>query len=163
MIIKKILNHNLVIALDGRNDECVLSGKGIGYQKGSELQFAIEDTIIPGGQWRDINSEWKYDLAKLELFFCPGGTAIELNAQTLHDSPFSTDLTVGFRMIIGLPCGTNSEIDPIPTINGEDGLFASKNTWILHYPSAPEVVSDRMNAGLIGERMDVKGMLPFVF
>lgn len=133
------------------------------YHKGSELQLAVEDTIIPVGQWRDIDSEWKYDLSKLELFFCPGGTAIELNAQTLHDSPFSTDMTVGFRMIIGLPRGTNSEMTPIPRLNGEDGLFASKNTWMLHYSNAPEVVSGSMNVGLIGKRMDVKDMLPFVY
>lgn len=45
MIIKKILNHNLVIALDGRSDECVLSGKGIGYAKkaGDEVDpLAVE-------------------------------------------------------------------------------------------------------------------------
>lgn len=54
-------------------------------------------------------------------------------ATTLHYAPCSAD-DEGFRCVIVLPKGTNTELDFIPEKNDEGRLITAKNKWLLAHP-----------------------------
>lgn len=56
-------------------------------------------------------------------------------ATTLHYAPCSAD-DEGFRCVIVLPKGTNTELDFIPEKNDEGRLITAKNKWLLAHPEA---------------------------
>lgn len=58
---------------------------------------------------QDIEDGDIYDTAKVEAFFVPAGTGVELYATTLHYAP-CTAQEGGFRCVVVLPKGTNEEL-----------------------------------------------------
>lgn len=49
------------------------------------------------------------DTAKVKAFRVPAGVLVEVYATTLHYAPCHTDETAGFRVLVALPRGTNTE------------------------------------------------------
>ncbi|MDL2296318.1 DUF4867 family protein, partial [Lachnospiraceae bacterium OttesenSCG-928-E19] len=100
------------------------------YHRDSEVNIAATDLILLLGQQKDIEEDYTYDTAKVEAFFVPEGTAIEVYATTLHYAPCGVDGN-GFRCVIVLPRKTNTDIDFELSGNGEDKLLFARNKWLI--------------------------------
>jgi hypothetical protein len=105
------------------------------YHRSSEIDIAVSDLILLIGRQQDIEDDFSYDTAKVEAFFVPAGTAVELYATTLHYAPCTADGD-GFRCIVVLPKDTNLALDREPGTEGEDKLITAKNKWLIAHEDA---------------------------
>ena len=105
------------------------------YHRSSEVDIAQSDLILLLGRQQDIEADYTYDTAKIEAFYMPAGTAVELYATTLHYAPCSAG-EEGFRCVIVLPKDTNLELDFEPRKDGEDKLITAKNKWLIAHEDA---------------------------
>ena len=105
------------------------------YHRSSEIDIAADDLILLLGRQQDVEEGNWYDTSKIEAFLLPAGTAVELYATTLHYAPCSAS-DKGFRCVIVLPEGTNTELDFVPGKTGEDQLLTAKNKWLIAHPEA---------------------------
>lgn len=105
------------------------------YHRSSEVDIAQNDLILLLGKQQDIEADYTYDTAKIEAFYLPAGTAVELYATTLHYAPCSAG-DEGFRCVIVLPKDTNLELDFEPLKEGEDKLITAKNKWLIAHEDA---------------------------
>lgn len=105
------------------------------YHRSSEIDIAVNDLILLLGRQQDIKDGNVYDTSNMEAFLLPSGTAVELYATTLHYAPCSVG-DDGFRCVIVLPKGTNTELDFIPEREGEGRLITAKNKWLIAHPEA---------------------------
>lgn len=105
------------------------------YHRSSELDIAVTDLILLLGQQQDIEPGDVYDTARVEAFFVPAGTIVELYATTLHYAPCQAS-EAGFRCVIVLPRGTNEPLDFEPEKVGENRLMTARNKWLLAHESA---------------------------
>lgn len=122
------------------------------YHRSSEINVAATDLVLLLGCLQDLTLDFKYDTSKAEAFFVPEGTAIELYATTLHYAPCTAVGKTGFRCVIILPKGTNSEIDFSLKGADDDQLATAKNKWLIAHPDAK---IDGAHCGLIGENLSI--------
>ena len=61
------------------------------YHRSSEVNIAATDMILLLGSREDVKDDFTYDTSKVEGFFVPEGTAIEVYATTLHYAPCGVD------------------------------------------------------------------------
>lgn len=105
------------------------------YHRSSEINIAVNDLILILGCEQDIQEDGTYDTANCEAFLVPAGTMIEVYATTLHYAPCSAE-EKGFRCVVILPKGTNTELTfPIPH-DGEARMMTAKNKWLIAHPEA---------------------------
>lgn len=105
------------------------------YHRSSEINIAVNDLILILGCEQDIQEDGTYDTANCEAFLVPAGTMIEVYATTLHYAPCSAE-EKGFRCVVILPKGTNTELTfPIPH-DGEACMMTAKNKWLIAHPEA---------------------------
>lgn len=105
------------------------------YHRSSEINVAVTDLVLMLGSQQDIESDMTYDSAKIEAFFVPAGTAIEVYATTLHYAPCHVD-DAGFQCVVVLPKDTNLPLDEKHDRGEEDKLLAAKNKWLIAHPDA---------------------------
>jgi len=121
------------------------------YHRSSEVDIAITDLILILGWQPDVDlKDYSYDTSKMEMFFVPAGTTVELYATTLHYAPCSAGGK--FRCGIVLPKGTNEELKVQLEKKGENKLLFAVNKWLIaHKESGLETVSAFI--GLTGENL----------
>ena len=100
------------------------------YHRSSEINVAVTDLILSIGMEKDITSELTYDTALVEAFLVPAGTMIEVYATTLHYAPCGVE-GKGFQCVVGLPKGTNTDLEETLESAGEDRLLFAKNKWLI--------------------------------
>lgn len=105
------------------------------YHRCSEVDIAADDLILLLGRQQDIGEDFHYDTAKVEAFFVPAGTAVELYATSLHYAPCSAG-PEGFRCIIVLPKDTNLDLEAEPIREDEGKLLAARNKWLIAHEEA---------------------------
>jgi len=123
------------------------------YHRDSEINIAVTDMILILGMERDIEEDYSYDTAKAEAFLVPAGTVVEVYATTLHYAPCHVHED-GFKCVVVLPKGTNTDIQKI-TRRKEDQLLFARNKWLIAHP---ESGLDKEGAfiGLKGENLTLK-------
>ena len=121
------------------------------YHRSSEMDIAVTDLILLLGCRQDLEEGDIYDTDKVEAFFVPAGTAVELYATTLHYAPCSVNKD-GFRCVIALPKGTNEELPFEPEKTGENRLLTAVNKWLIAHEEAK---IDGAFCGLRGENVEV--------
>lgn len=119
------------------------------YHRSSEINVAVTDMILLLGAQQDVGSDYTYDTDLVEAFFVPAGTVVEMYATTLHYAP-CTAKEGGFRCVVILPLGTNTDITWNQQGNGEDKLLTAKNKWLIAHKDAG--IDGAWN-GLIGENI----------
>lgn len=107
---------------------------GLEYHRDSEINVAVTDLILLLGKQQDIEDDFTYDTSKVEAFFVPAGTMIEVYATTLHYAPCGVD-GEGFKCVVVLPRGTNYDVTP-ESDEGEDKLLAATNKWLIAHKDA---------------------------
>lgn len=105
------------------------------YHRDSEVNIAATDLILLLGYQPDITDDFTYDSSKIEAFFVPKGTAIEVYATTLHYAPCGVDGN-GFKCVVVLPKGTNTDIDFSIPKEGENMLLMARNKWLIAHEDA---------------------------
>jgi len=105
------------------------------YHRDSEVNVAVTDMILLIGSQQDIQEDYTYDTSLVEAFMVPAGTAVEVYATTLHYAPCGV-MGEGFRCVVVLPRGTNTEITFSPGKEGEDRLMTARNKWLIAHEEA---------------------------
>lgn len=126
------------------------------YHKCSEVNVAVTDLILLLGKVQDISEDFTYPTEKIEAFFVPAGTVVEIYATTLHYAPCQSS-EEGFSWIVILPQGTNTDFDADERkdLDGirEAGILFARNKWLIAHEEAG---IDGAFAGLSGENLVVK-------
>lgn len=105
------------------------------YHRSSEINVAATDAILLVGKEQDITDDFTYDTSLVEAFLLPEGMAVEMYATTLHYAP-CTAAEGGFRCVVILPAGTNTELTFPIGESGEDRLITAKNKWLIAHSEA---------------------------
>lgn len=87
------------------------------------------------GKGAGYHTEQTYDSSKMEAFLVPAGTVIEVYATTLHYAPCNVAES-GFKAVVVLPKGTNTDLDPYTKATKEDEMLFARNKWLLSHPEA---------------------------
>lgn len=127
------------------------------YHRCSEFNLGTEDFVLILGDQREIENG-SFDTARAQIFRVPAGVMVEVYATALHYAPCHTDPNKGFRVLIALPEGTNTQKPDCPSVTDEDRLMTACNKWLLAHPEAPEA-KDGATVGLCGENLDIAPLL----
>lgn len=121
------------------------------YHRSSEINIAVTDLILLLGRQQDITPDYTYQTQKIEAFFIPAGTMIEVYATTLHYAPCGVEGN-GFQCVVVLPKDTNLELEVKPMGAKEDSLLTARNKWLIAHSEAG---IEGAFVGLIGENISV--------
>jgi hypothetical protein len=135
---------------NGRNSTL----NGLEYHKGSEINVAATDMVLLLGKTQDIDNN-SYESNRIEVFFVPQGTAIEMYQTTLHFGPCKTNED-GFKCVVILPKGTNLPLDKKNNKIGEGELLFAKNKWLLVHPSRNLLIQKGAHIGIRGDNIEIK-------
>lgn len=123
------------------------------YHRSSEIDVAATDLILILGSQQDIEPEtFHYDTSKMEAFFVPKGTAVELFATTLHYAPANAGEP--FRCVVVLPRNTNEALNGAAARTGESRLLFARNKWLIAHAESG-LDKDGAFLGLTGENLSV--------
>ena len=123
------------------------------YHRDSEFNLGTEDFVLLLARQEEI-AGGKLDTAKVKAFRVPAGTLVEVYATTLHYAPCHTDETAGFRVLVALPRGTNTEKPALRGGSPEDKYLAACNKWLLAHSESAEAKNGAAVA-LRGENIDI--------
>jgi hypothetical protein len=130
------------------------------YHRDSEFNLGTEDFILLLAKMDDIENDM-LDTAKVKAFFVPKGVLVEVYATTLHYAPCHNDPAKGFRVLVGLPAGTNTDYRPGTGKNTLDKALWARNKWLLAHPESGEA-AEGAYVGLKGVNLDIQADIPFV-
>ena len=123
------------------------------YHRNSEINIPATDAVFMLGMQQDVTDDFTYDTEKMEAFYAPAGTVVEFYATTLHYAPCDGK-DGGFKVIVVLPKGTNTDIEKAEGVIGEDRLLFARNKWLIaHGESGLE--ADGAYIGLKGENLTI--------
>ena len=123
------------------------------YHRNSEFNLGTEDFILLLGEQKEIEDGF-FDTAKTKAFRVPAGVLVEVYATSLHYAPCHTDPEKGYRVLIALPWGTNTEKPVMEGKNAEDEWMTACNKWLLAHPESDEAKGGA-KVGLRGENIDL--------
>lgn len=126
------------------------------YHRSSEFNLGTEDFILLLAKQNEVENG-KLDTARVRAFRVPAGMLVEIYATTLHYAPCHTDPEKGFRVMVMLPAGTNTEKPELTVRGGDDAWLWARNKWLLAHPESEEAAQSA--AALIGENIDIAGIL----
>ena len=124
------------------------------WHRDSEFNLGTEDFILLIAKLEDV-VDGKLDTAKVNAFKAPAGVLVECYATTLHYAPCSAKQGQGFRVLIALPDGTNTDYRPGGGANGMDSMLWARNKWLIAHPESSEAAQGAY-VGLVGENIDIK-------
>lgn len=107
------------------------------YHRDSEFNLGTGDFILLLAKQDEI-VDGKLDTAKVKAFRVPAGTLVEVYATTLHYAPCHTDPAQGFKVLVALPKGTNTDKPAVAAKGGDDAYLWACNKWLLAHAESPE-------------------------
>ena len=128
------------------------------YHRDSEVNLGTEDFILLLGRQGQIGEDGLFDTADTKAFYVPAGVMVEVYATTLHYAPCSSAKGKGFKVLVVLPKGTNTEKPFFTPANREDTLMTARNKWLLAHPESTEAAKGAV-IGLKGVNIDIEGDL----
>ena len=123
------------------------------YHRDSEVNFGSRDFILLLGLESQIE-DGRFDTALTKAFLVPAGTLVEVFATTLHYAPCEAKLGQGFKVLVALPRGTNTDKPVFTPKNYEDTLLTARNKWLLAHAESDEAKGGAVVA-LTGENLDI--------
>lgn len=121
------------------------------YHRNSEINIAVTDMVLLLGWLPDVKEDYTYETDRIEAFFVPAGSVVEMYSTTLHYAPCNKE-DGGFKCVVILPKGTNTDIDFTLPASGEDQLMTAKNKWLIAHEEA--AIEGAFN-GLKGENVSI--------
>jgi len=123
------------------------------YHRDSEFNLGTEEFILLLAKEDEIENG-KLDTSVIKAFHVPAGVLVEVYATTLHYAPCHADAEKGFKVLVALPQGTNTDKPEFTVHSEEDRMLWAKNKWLLAHPDSDEA-KDGAWAGLTGENIDL--------
>ena len=123
------------------------------YHRDSEVNFGSRDFILLLGLESQIE-DGRFDTALTKAFLVPAGTLVEVFATTLHYAPCEAKLGQGFKVLVALPRGTNTDKPVFTPKTYEDTLMTARNKWLLAHAESDEAKGGAVVA-LTGENLDI--------
>lgn len=123
------------------------------YHRDSEFNLGTEDFILLLARQDEIEGG-ALDTGKVKAFRVPAGVLVEVYATTLHYAPCHTNASKGFKVMVALPSGTNTQAPAVQGCTAEDKLLWAKNKWLLAHPDSGEAAQGAY-IGLRGENLDI--------
>lgn len=127
------------------------------YHRDSEFNVGAEDFILLLAKQEEI-VDGTLDTAKVKAFRVPAGVLVEVYATTLHYAPCHVNEAAGFRVMVALPRGTNTEKPEAANKCGDAKLLWARNKWLLAHTDSAEAAQGAY-VGLSGENIDIKDQL----
>jgi hypothetical protein len=124
------------------------------YHRDSETNLGTEDFILLLGKQGQIEEDGLFDTANIKAFKVPAGVPVEVFATSLHYAPCSAKKGAGFKVLVVLPKGTNTEKPAFQPQNREDTLLTARNKWLLAHPDSDEAKGGAV-IGLKGKNTDI--------
>lgn len=129
------------------------------YHRNSEINIPADDIILLLASLQKV-VDGKLDTSEVEAFAAPAGTVVQIYETTLHYAPcngFDANgkKTDGFRVIIILPAGTNTDKPNITVKDPEDKLLWANNKWLIAHPDSAEAKQGAF-AGLTGANIEAR-------
>ena len=123
------------------------------FHRDSEFNLGTEDFILLIAKQDEI-VDGVLDTACVKAFRVPAGVLVECYATTLHYAPCHTDAQKGFRVMVALPAGTNTDYRPEGGANTMDRMLWARNKWLLAHAESSEAAQGAVVA-LKGENIDI--------
>ena len=127
------------------------------YHRDSEFNLGTEAFILLLAK-QDEMENGVLDTAKVRAFRVPAGVLIEVYATTLHYAPCHADPAKGFRVMVALPAGTNTDFRLPGAPNPLDRQLWARNKWLIAHPDSAPAANGAV-IGLTGENIDIAGDL----
>lgn len=128
------------------------------YHRDSEINLGVNDFILLLGKESQIDDDGMFDTANIVAFKVPTGVLVEVYATTLHYAPCSASKGEGFKVLVVLPKGTNTEKPEFTPMNHEDTLLTARNKWLLAHPESSEAKNGAV-IGLKGVNTDIADLI----
>lgn len=123
------------------------------YHRNSEINIPVTDAVFIVGMQQDIEDDFTYDTSKMEAFYAPAESVIELYATTLHYAPCNGK-DGGFKVIVVLPRGTNTDMEAPDKTTDEDRLLFARNKWLIAHEESG-LGADGAFVGLKGANLEI--------
>lgn len=136
--IKKKVEQTIYGGMPVQIGYCIGKNKSLNaleYHRSPEINIAVDDMILLLGRLQDVEMDFSYDTSRLEAFYVPAGTAVELYATTLHYVPCAAKEDT-FRSIVVLPKDTNQTLAFEVEREGENQLLMAQNKWLIAHEEA---------------------------
>lgn len=127
------------------------------YHRDSEFNLGTEDFILLLAKQDEIENDL-LDTAKVKAFRVPAGIMVEVYATTLHYAPCHCDPAKGFRVLVALPQGTNTDKPVMAVKSPEDTRLTARNKWLLAHPESNEA-RNGAKIGLSGVNIDIANLI----
>lgn len=125
------------------------------FHKSSEINITTTPIVLFLGDYKDIHDN-EYHSTKLEVFYVPEKTVIEINAGVLHFSPCKVN-DEGFKCGVILPFGTNQEfVQSTYSKPIESKLLFKTNKWLLAHYENKSLLEKNAYPGLRGVNYKIK-------
>ena len=121
------------------------------FHRDSEFNLGTDDFILLLATLSDLE-DGELDTAKVKAFKVPAGVMVEVYATTLHYAPCTAEGESGFRCVVVLPAGTNTDLTFPAGEDGEERLITAKNKWLIAHEEAG---IDGAFCGLKGENIEI--------
>jgi len=121
------------------------------YHRDSEVNVAAEDIVLLLATLPEVKAG-KLDTSAVKAFLAPKGAAVQLYETTLHYAPCNGPGEAGFRVVVVLPRGTNTDKPEIEVGSLEDQLLWAKNKWLMAHPDSGEAKAGAF-VGLTGDNI----------
>ena len=122
------------------------------YHRDSEFNLGSSDFILLLAKQDEI-ADNMLDTSVVKAFKVPAGVLVEVYATSLHYAPCHVDAEKGFRVLVALPRGTNTEKPAVPGFE-EDRYLTARNKWLLPHPDSDEAKGGAV-VGLKGINIDI--------
>ena len=131
---------------------------GLEYHKGSEVVVCLTDVVLLLGHVQDIayGERISYDSDRVEAFYAPANSVVELSPWCLHFAPIHVRAGEQFATLVYLPKGTNGPLTfDVPAMEENVMLFGI-NKWLIVHPDAEDLVADGAYPGVVGDDIVVQ-------
>ncbi len=120
------------------------------FHRCSEINIAITPIVVMLGLQYEIEDN-RYDTKNVKAFYLDKGEIIEMYGTTLHYCACQVS-EEGFSCVIGLPEGTNDEIQ----LPDEDELLFMTNKWLICHNECTELLEKGAFGGMYGINYEIK-------
>ncbi len=127
------------------------------YHRSSEFNLGTDDFVLLLAKQEEIR-RGMLDTSCVRAFRVPAGTLVEVYATSLHYAPCHTDESLGFRVLVALPRGTNTAKPDFAPLSDEDRLMTAANKWLLAHAESAEAAQGAVVA-LTGENTDIASII----
>ncbi len=127
------------------------------YHRDSEFNLGTEDFVLLLAKQSEL-ADGMLDTGKVKAFWVPAGTLVEVYATTLHYAPCHLHPERGFRVLVALPKGTNTDKPDVPARTAEDALLWARNKWLLAHADSPEAAQGAP-VRLSGDNLDISDLI----